>query len=174
MRRGAVFLAAAAFALIGADEPAPIDIIIADTDPTSAKFAESTQTPEALTAAIEKRGWTEYPQRDPEVAKVLATFSRSGSSIHITVSKVEPKCNVTWSISSPDDPDAVLASAYRSVSERLSASYPGGSEALNPPTPPAGRAVHQFVAGDSVGQLGVFSAGGLNVAFRAINTANLE
>ena len=132
----------AAMALIGANEP--LEVVEAGRDTSPERFQEfgvavlacvdATQTNAIPKVAIENRGWTEYPQKDPEIAKILATFARPGSPVFVTYVQSQQGCSAEWSVASSQDSAALLAAAHKSVTEQLSSAYPetARAEAIDP------------------------------------------
>jgi hypothetical protein len=148
----------AAAALIGANEP--LEVVEAGRDASSERFREfggavmacidATQINASSMAAIEKRGWAEYPQKDPEIAKLLATFARSGSPVLVTYAASQQGCSAVWSVSSSQDSEALLAVTLESVTDQLSSEYPESArtETVDPVT-------RRILAGESIGLLRV-------------------
>ena len=184
MRLAPACLTVAALGLVAANDPPPIQVAPLDANPALESFdqfalaalacIEATQSQEVSSDAIAKRGWTEYPQKDPEVAKLAATFSRKDSHVFVVVDKRSQQCDVNWPVSSPSGPDAVFTTADAKVSKTLSDTYRKRLETMPPPPIMNGR-VHRFMAAESIGMLGVETVGGgMTVKFGSINKANLE
>ena len=179
MRFSPLLLTAAAFVMVGADDPAPISVLGPDTDPTPEKYdqfaqavvacAEATKSPDISTAAIEMRGWTEYEQDDPKMSEVVATFSRPDTRVFMDVMMPEQICNALWYLSSEDGADAVWTAVHQAVSEQLSATY--GQEL---PQAGSGQLVQQFAVGDSVGVLSLRPDPGYWIQLQMINRGNLD
>jgi hypothetical protein len=170
----------AAVALIGANEP--LEVVEAGRDTSPERFREfggavmacvdATQVNANSMAAIEKRGWSEYPQKDPEIAKLLATFARSGSTVLVTYVASEQGCSAVWSVSSSQESEALLAVTLESVTDQLSAEYPESSraETVDPVT-------RRILAGESIGLLRVEAVNETSVKtirFQSTNRDALE
>jgi hypothetical protein len=170
----------AAVALMGANEP--LEVVETSRDTSPERFREfgvavlacvdATQTNADSMAAIENRGWSEYPQKDPEIAKMLATFARSESPVFVTYVRSQKGCSAEWSVATSQDSEALLAVAHESVTDQLSSAYPetARAEAVDPVT-------RRIFAGQSIGILRVEPVSGVpvkTIRFQSTNRVALE
>jgi hypothetical protein len=170
----------AAVALIGASEP--IEVVKPGEDTSPERFREfglaalacvdATQTNDTPMTAIENRGWLEYSQKDPEIAKLIATFARDESSIFIMYHKDRRECSADWPLATSLDADTLMAAALPAVTEQLAPEHPEAarSELIRPQT-------YRITAGESLGILRVEASNDSpvrRVIFSSINKADLE